>query len=94
MKKEVDRVDATPSKRTFLSIIADYDLKRSICELVDNALDVWVRGHRSRPIAVEITLDTVQQIISVEDDAGGLWIYTKSTWTRNALSVLPKSSSC
>jgi len=72
MKKEVDRVDATPSKRTFLSIIADYDLRRSICELVDNGLDVWVRGGRSRPIAIGITLDKVQQTISVEDDAGGL----------------------
>src|SRR5205809_165760 len=72
MKKEVDRVDATPSKRTFLSIIADYDLNRSICELVDNGLDVWVRGGRSRPITVSISLDKSQQTITVEDNAGGL----------------------
>ena len=38
MKKEVDTIDAVPSKRLFLSIIADYDLNRSICELIDNAL--------------------------------------------------------
>lgn len=36
MKKEVDRVSAIPSKRLFWSIIADYDLNLSICELVDN----------------------------------------------------------
>jgi len=41
MKKEIGIVDAVPSKRLFLSIIADYDLNRSICELIDNAIDIW-----------------------------------------------------
>jgi hypothetical protein len=72
MKKEVDRLDATPSKRLFLSIIADYDLNRSICELVDNGLDVWVRGGKARDITVEIFLDKGQQTITVKDNAGGL----------------------
>jgi hypothetical protein len=63
MKKEVDRLDATPSKRLFLSIIADYDLNRSICELVDNGLDVWVRGGKARDITIEIFLDKGQQTI-------------------------------
>jgi Histidine kinase-, DNA gyrase B-, and HSP90-like ATPase len=72
MKKEVDTLDATPSKRLFLSIIADYDLNRSICELVDNALDVWIRGGRAKKINVAINLDKAQQTIAVEDDAGGL----------------------
>ena len=48
MKKEIDRLDATPSKRLFLSIIADYDLNRSICELIDNGLDVWVKAPNAR----------------------------------------------
>jgi len=43
MKKQVGTIGATPSKRLFLSIIADYDLSRSICELVNNGLGVWVR---------------------------------------------------
>ncbi len=72
MKKEVDRINATPSKRLFLSIIADYDLNRSICELVDNGLDVWVRGGRAKAVSINITLDEVQQSIQVSDDAGGV----------------------
>jgi len=72
MKKEIDNLDATPSKRLFLSIIADYDLNRSICELVDNGLDVWVRGGKAKEIIVKITLDKGQQTITVEDNAGGL----------------------
>lgn len=72
MKKEVDKLNATPSKRIFHSIIADFDLNRSVCELVDNGLDVWVRGKKARAISISITLDKTQQTITVEDDAGGL----------------------
>lgn len=72
MKKSVDTIEATPSKRLFLSIIADYDLNRSICELVDNALDVWTRGGKRSSVSVSVKLDPVQQTILVEDNAGGL----------------------
>lgn len=72
MKKEIGTLDATPSKRTFLSIIADYDLNKSICELIDNGLDVWVRGGRARTITISVTLNKDQQTIDVEDNAGGL----------------------
>jgi Histidine kinase-, DNA gyrase B-, and HSP90-like ATPase len=72
MKKEIGKLDATPSKRTFLSIIADYDLNRSICELIDNGLDVWVRGGKAKTITIKVTLDEGQQTITVEDNAGGL----------------------
>ncbi|MFZ0333460.1 MAG: ATP-binding protein [Candidatus Acidiferrales bacterium] len=72
MKKEIDKLNATPSKRIFHSIIADYDLNRSICELVDNGLDVWVRGKRASAISISIKLDKAQQTIMVEDNAGGL----------------------
>ena len=34
MKEQVDILDATPSKRLYLSIIADYDLCKAISELV------------------------------------------------------------
>ncbi len=72
MKKEIDILDATPSKRLFLSIIADYDLNKSISELVDNGLDVWVRGGKANAIAIKISLDKRQQTITVQDDAGGV----------------------
>lgn len=72
MKKEIETLDATPTKRLFLSIIADYDLNRSICELVDNGLDAWVRGGRAKRINIKIVLDKRQQTVTVEDDAGGL----------------------
>lgn len=72
MKTEVGKLDATPSKRLFLSIIADYDLNKSICELVDNALDVWSKDGRKQNIKIDIQLNERQQTISVEDNAGGL----------------------
>jgi hypothetical protein len=72
MKKEIDTLNATPSKRIFHSIIADYDLDRSICELVDNGLDVSVRARKAKAIAIKISLDKTQQTITVEDNAGGL----------------------
>ncbi len=72
MKNQVGTLSAIPSKRLFLSIIADYDLNRSICELIDNGLDVWVRSDRTSAITIVITLDCDQMTICVEDDAGGL----------------------
>lgn len=72
MKTQIDTVDATPSKRLYLSIIADYDLNRGICELVDNALDIWIKSGKSSTLKVEIILDTNQQTICVKDDAGGI----------------------
>lgn len=72
MKKDIGKLDAVPSKRLFLSIIADYDLNRSICELVDNGLDVWVRAGRKRSIAIDVSLNLDQKTITVKDNAGGL----------------------
>lgn len=72
MKNEIEKINATPSKRLYLSIIADYDLNRSICELIDNALDVWIRGGKKSNITIKIILDKIQQTIIVIDNAGGL----------------------
>lgn len=72
MKKQVGKLDAIPSKRLFLSIIADYDLNRSICELVDNGLDVWTRSRRKARVAISVHLDKNQQTITVRDNAGGI----------------------
>lgn len=68
----VKHVDATPQKRLFLSIIADYDLKTSICELVDNAIDHWIDGGRLSPLKIEVFVNRDRQIISVKDNAGGI----------------------
>lgn len=72
MKKEITSINATPNKRLFLSIIADYDLNRAICELVDNSLDVWVRNGKTQQIQVDIDIDCRQQFIRVSDNAGGV----------------------
>ncbi len=72
MKKEIDRVDAVPSKRLFLSIIADYDLNHSISELIDNALDIWIKSGKISPIEIKINLEKNQQTIQVSDNAGGV----------------------
>jgi hypothetical protein len=39
--EQIDLIDATPNKRIYRSIIADYDLNTGISELIDNAIDVW-----------------------------------------------------
>ena len=72
MKKEVGTIDAMPSKRLYLSIIADYDLNRSICELIDNALDIWIKAGKINPLKVQIDFDKNQQTICISDNAGGV----------------------
>jgi hypothetical protein len=64
-------LNATPEKRVFLSIIPEYDLKRSVCELIDNAIDLWAKSKRA-DLTVEINTDERQQAISIEDNAGGI----------------------
>jgi len=72
MKVPLNPINATPSKRLYLSIIADYDVKKAICELIDNALDIWVLAGRTRKLNVAITLDANQQTIRAVDNAGGI----------------------
>jgi DNA topoisomerase VI subunit B len=72
MKVQSGTIEAVPSKRLFLSIIADYDLDKAICELVDNALDLWIKNGKTKPLNVNIDLDSAQQSIDVSDDAGGI----------------------
>jgi hypothetical protein len=72
MKEPVDILDATPSKRLYLSIIADYDVNKAMCELIDNALDIWVKNGRVSNLEIKILLDKNQQRIYVIDNAGGI----------------------
>jgi len=71
-KREVELINGTPVKRMFLSIINDYDLKTGLCELVDNALDLWMSGDRRKSLVVSVELAPERQLISVEDNAGGV----------------------
>lgn len=71
-KTEVGPIDGTPDKRMFWSIISDYDLKTGLCELVDNALDLWKIDKEKNPLTIDIILDANRQLISVADNAGGV----------------------
>lgn len=72
MKQYVGTVSAVPSKRVYQSIIADYDLNKSICEMIDNGLDVWVRTGRKDKVQIKVILNEDQKTICVEDNAGGV----------------------
>ena len=65
-------LEATPEKRIFWSIISDYGLKTGICELVDNAIDLWQRNNAAHPLGVSIEADSSLQIITIKDNAGGV----------------------
>ncbi len=71
-KTEIAPVDGTPDKRLYWSIISDYDLRTGLCELIDNALDLWILEGKSPGLKVGIRLDAARQMISVEDNAGGV----------------------
>ena len=65
-------IDGTPQKRIFRSIIADYGLQTSICELVDNAIDHWTAHGRQSEVNIRLFLNVNRQLISVIDAAGGV----------------------
>ena len=71
-KTEIGPLDGTPEKRMFWGIIADYDLRTGICELVDNAIDLWM-GHQPRgSLLVDIQLDADRQLSSSLDQRSRL----------------------
>lgn len=65
-------LDTSPSKRIFYSIIRDYDHNLGVSELVDNVVDVWSKAGRRQRVRVRIGLDKDQQVITVDDNAGGV----------------------
>lgn len=71
-KTEIGPVDGTPEKRMFWSIISDYDLQTGVCELVDNALDLWMVGKQKGELRIAISLEVDRQLISIKDNAGGV----------------------
>jgi len=72
LKQEVDIINAIPSKRIYRSIIADYDLPKAICELIDNAVDQWVLNGKETSLVVGVDLNCDQQTIRVCDNACGV----------------------
>jgi hypothetical protein len=72
LKRKIGNINATPPKDIYRSIIADYDFKLGICELVDNAIDIWSRKKKSFKLIVNLTFDLDQQKITVKDNAGGI----------------------
>jgi hypothetical protein len=72
-KQQLELIDGTPKKRLFLSIVSDYDLQTGLCELVDNALDLWMaNGRTPSALKIDVTLDAQRQLISIKDNAGGV----------------------
>lgn len=71
-KTEIAPIDGTPDKRMFWSIISDYDLKTGICELVDNALDLWMSSKPRPELRIVILLDADRQLVVIKDNAGGV----------------------
>src|SRR5207237_1767677 len=72
MKRKAKILDGTPNKRLFWSIIQDYELQTSICELVENAPDLYLRGKPTIPVSIRIDVDIERQVIRIEDTAGGV----------------------
>lgn len=66
------KFSAIPEKRVFLSIISEYDLNRSICEMADNAIDQWMKNGKVSKLKIDIAFDQIQKTITVEDNSGGV----------------------
>ncbi len=71
-KQPAGTLPAVPKKRSYWAIINDYDLLTGLCELVDNAIDNHHRLKRPGTVTIDIALDAPAQIITIEDDAGGV----------------------
>jgi hypothetical protein len=72
LKTKITDISAIPSKRIYLSIIADYHLHLALCELIDNAIDNWIFNGRENELKIELDLDYDQQRIKVKDNSGGI----------------------
>jgi hypothetical protein len=72
LKTKLTDISAIPSKRIYLSIIADYHLHLALCELIDNAIDNWIFNGRPNELKIHLDLDYDQQSILVQDNSGGI----------------------
>ncbi|MFN0256629.1 ATP-binding protein [Pedobacter ureilyticus] len=72
MKRLIQDIDAIPSKRIYLSIIADYHTKIALCELIDNAIDNWSFNLKKNNLTIKVELNIHQQLVRVTDNSGGI----------------------
>ena len=72
MEKEHFTINATPKKRLFQSIIADYTFNTAICELIDNSVDNWKINTSKIDLNINIYFDILKQQIIISDNAGGV----------------------
>jgi len=70
--KRLEDLDATPEKRSYWSIVNDYNFKTAVAELVDNPLDVWLKKKRNHKLKILITIDIANQCIKIDDNSGGV----------------------
>ena len=77
-KKYLGDLDGTPSKRIYQSIKSDYDINRAVSELIDNAIDIWLRAKKRKKLSIFVDADLNQQTLTITDNAGGV---PKSTLT-------------
>lgn len=71
-KHHAGDLDGTPNKRLYWSIINDYDTVTALCELIDNALDIWTINGQKGKLAIDLKIDKARQLITVIDTAGGV----------------------
>jgi len=69
--KALDPIDVTPEKRIYSSIIADYNIEKAVCELVDNALDNG-RNNSLPKISVNVLMHIPSQTMEISDNSGGV----------------------
>jgi hypothetical protein len=69
--KALEKIDGTPEKRIYTSIIADYDIEKALCELIDNAIDNG-KNNSLPKVSVDIRLDIPSQTIEISDNSGGV----------------------
>jgi hypothetical protein len=86
-RKRLPDLDAKPEKRSYWAIVHDYSFTTAICELIDNPLDVWIKGGKGSELTIQISLDLSRQKIEIDDDSGGV------PFDQLALLVRPGASS-
>ncbi|MDD2666483.1 MAG: hypothetical protein PHD13_05715 [Methanocellales archaeon] len=68
----IENIDATPDKKILLAVSKDIDLRRGICEMIDNSIDKMTLQNNELSLVISIFMDEVEQTIQYEDNSGGI----------------------
>lgn len=68
----IENIDATPNKKILTAVSKDIDLKKGICEMIDNSIDMHIIQNEDSLLTISIFMDEVEQTIQYEDDSGGI----------------------